>query len=221
MYFQSNVHCIKKQTDKSSEYFAIFFSTPSLVTSQMFEVLFQKNCSKNVNQQCKKRIPFILSFSAFFYFSKKWSDIIDNNQCRHGVLLTCFEQSNLVHELGKYSGSSKVIDTCMDKASLELQAIDLLAFKLKLVLCLPKPCKRSMYFQCFGACWFVPQINHHIYNSLGTIGKQESDRYQTEAFLMKRMIERLWIMKTCLNKIRKLLWCWSCRHRCVFWSKKL
>lgn len=104
-----------------------------------------KKLQQNVNQQCKKRIPFILSFSAFFFF-RKWSDIIDNNQCRHGVLLTCFKQSNLVHELGKYSGGSKVIDTCMNEASLELQAIDLLAFKLKLVLCLPKPCKRSMYF---------------------------------------------------------------------------
>lgn len=219
MYFQSNLCCIEKQTDKSSEYFAIFFSTRSLVTSQMFEVLFQKNCSKMSTSNVRKESHLFCLLVPFFF--RKWSDIIDNNQCRHGVLLTCFKQSNLVHELGKYSGGSKVIDTCMNKASLELQAIDLLAFKLKLVLCLPKPCKRSMYFQCFRACWFMPQINHHIYNSLGTIGKQESDRYQTEAFLMKRMIERLWIMKTCLNKIRKLLWCWSCRYRCVFWSKKL
>lgn len=30
-------------------------------------------------------------------------------------------------------------------------------------------------------CCFMSQINHYIYNSLGTIGKQESDRYQTEA----------------------------------------
>lgn len=103
----------------------------------------------------KKRIPFILSFSVgcvvCLFVSRKWSDIIDNNQCRHGVLLTCFKQSNLVHQLGKYSWGSKIIDTCANKASFQLQAIDLLAFKLKLVLCLPKPCKRSMDFQCFWA----------------------------------------------------------------------
>lgn len=97
----------------------------------------------------RKESHLFCLFSALF--SKKWSDIIDNNQCGHRVLLTCFKQSNLVHKLGKYSGGSKVIDTRMDKASLELQAIDLMAFKLKLVLCLPKPCKRSVYFQCFGA----------------------------------------------------------------------
>lgn len=108
--------------------------------------------SKKLQQKCqpamyeKNPIYFVFLVLFFFFFSKKWSDIIDNNQCRHRVLLTCFKQSNLVHKLGKYSGGSKVIDTRMDKASLELQAIDLMAFQLKLVLCLPKPCKRSMYF---------------------------------------------------------------------------
>lgn len=59
-----------------------------------------KNCSK-MSTSNKKRIPFILSFSVgcvvCLFFSRKWSDIIDNNQCGHGVLLTCFKQSNLVH----------------------------------------------------------------------------------------------------------------------------